>query len=280
MMRIKLLTCSAFLLGGLLASCASPPTTTSQTQADPAAITSGQAIVDALAAVQPSGGIPAHFRTEDVGDAVRAPDDFDVNAYFDVLTHLSVEPGYTVDYLYSMKGLGGSPFIYARPSSRAPYASLDEYVAATADEYQDTTARRVYGNEYLSHVKIDDAREGYFQSVALEIMDDQFYQYWHAGYNDTTLVCDKEALERTMAAAGSAFQSKGLPANVQNQARKIDLTPRVEFPDDSTAIVRVVTFSKWGGFKETKYTMSRRFPHTTLAQATTTLVEYDCGVQF
>ena len=68
---------------------------------------------------------------------VRTDGDFDVNAYFGVLTHLSVEPGWVIDYLYQADGMGGRPFIYARPADRAPYASFDEY-AATAGGNADT----------------------------------------------------------------------------------------------------------------------------------------------
>ena len=42
--------------------------------------------------------------------------------------------------------------------------------------------------------------------MALMIMAEQFYLTWHAFYNDTTIVGDKEALEKTMTAAESAFE--------------------------------------------------------------------------
>jgi hypothetical protein len=264
-MNRKLAIYPAFLLTMLVGSCAPPLTITSEPPQNSKAITSAQSTVDALASVQPSGAIPDHFTIDYHGDVVRNEDDFDVNVYFGALTHLSMEPGYVLDYLYQMDGLGGAPFIYARPVDRMPYASLDEY----ADS-----------RDYLSHIKTDDTREAYFQFVALMIMDGQFYLYWHAAYNDTTIVCEKDSLERTMSAAGSAFGGSGLPTSVQSQARKLDLTPTVEFPDDSTAIVRVVTFSKWGGFAESRYAVSRRFPHTLVRETAKTMIEYDCGVQF
>jgi hypothetical protein len=207
---------------------------------------------------------------------VRAKGDFDVNTYFGVLTHLSVEPGWVIDYLYRMDGMGGKPFVYARPVDHEPYASFDEY-AATAGENTDT---RDYAHEYLDHIRTDDTRDGYFQLVALMIMADQFYLYWHAGYDDTTIVGDKEALEKTMVAAGTAFEGTGLPKDVQKRARKLDLTPTVAFPDASTAVVRVMTFSMWGGFAESKYTFSRQYPHAMVSKETKILIEYDCGVQF
>jgi hypothetical protein len=278
-MNLRLVAGSAIVLSILLASCGSPPGTTTQPPGNPDDVTSAQVTVNALAAAKPSGNIPAHFRTHDIGDLVRQEGDFDVNAYFTVLTHLSVEPGWVIDYLYRMRGMGGGPFVYARPADRAPYSSFDEYVAA-AGGATSAGAGKDYSRDYLEHVKIDDTREGYFQFVLLMMMDDQFYQYWHSGYNDTAIVGDREALERTMAAAGSAFEGVRVPGDVQEAARKIDLAPTVEFPDASTAVARVVTFSKWGGFIEHEYTISRAFPHEVLDETSRTLVEYDCGVQF
>ncbi len=274
-MNLKLVAGMAMVLGVLLTSCGSPPATTSSDDA----VTSAQAIVRAVAGVQPSGRIPDHFRTDAPAEIVRNADDFDVAAYFGVLDHLSVEPGWVVDYLYEMEGIGGRPFIYARPADRAPYTSFNEYVAEAPPSGPET-AERDYSTDYLSHIKIDDTREGYFQFVALLMMGDQFYLYWHAGYNDGAIVGGEEALEMTISAADSAFENAGLPGSVKKQARRLDLTPTVEFPDDSTAVVRVVTFSMWGGFEESKYTISRQFPHTILREDSETLIEYDCGVQF
>jgi hypothetical protein len=274
-MNLKLVVGATVALSLLLVSCGSPPTTTTLS---PDALPSAQATVNALAAAQPSGDIPHHFLTDQSArvDIVRTDADFDINAYFGVLTHLSVEPGWVIDYLYQADGMGGNPFVYARPVDRAPYASFDEY-AATAGGNADTYD---FPHEYLNHIETDDTREGYFQFVALMLMADQFYLFWHAGYNDTTIVGDAEALEKTMAAAGTAFESTGLPKDVREQARGLDLTPTVGFPDEATAVVRMITFSKWGGFAESKYTISRQYPHGRLAEDTRILIEYDCGVQF
>ncbi len=279
-MNLKLVAGPAIILCTILASCDSSPSTTTQLQGDNGAVISAAATVSALAAARPSGDIPMEFRTVDFGDVARGENDFDVNAYFAVLGHLSVEPGWVIDYLYRMNGMGGGPFIYARPIDRPPYASFDEYAAATAGEVSEGAGGRDYASEYLRHIEVDDTQEGYFQLVALRTMADQFYLYWHAGYNDTAIVADAAALEEIITAAASAFENAGLPTELVKQARKLDLTPTVEFPDASTARIRLVTFSMWGGFVESTYTVSRAFPHAILAEDTTTLIEYDCGVRF
>jgi hypothetical protein len=242
-------------------------------------IATARKIINSLAAVMPSGDVPQHFTAEN-GEFVRAEGDFDANTYFGTLSHLSPEEGWVLDYLYQMQGIGGRPFVYARPSERPPYASFDEYVAATPGEPQNASGERRFAREYLGHIQIDDSPEGYFQFVALLITANQFYLFGHAGYNDATIVYDKAFLEEVISTAGSSFGGAGLPAEVREKAAQIDPTPTVDLSDESTAVVRLVTFSQWGGFTETKYTISRRFPHTFVAEETRTLVEYDCGVQF
>ena len=250
-----------------------------ETIVTPGTVAAAQAMVDAFTAVRPSDSPPQHF-TVTRGDFLRGAEDFDVNAYFNAFTHLSVEPGYLLDYLYRFDGMGGRPFIYVRPSGQEPYASFDAYAAAVPLEDTGTTGNRAYAQEYLDHIRVDDTAEGFFQLATLRLMDDQFYQYWHSGYDDTTVVCDKAGLERTMAAAGADFNLRGLPSSVQKQARELDLSPAVTLGDGTTVGVHVVTFSKWGGFLGHTFTIGRAFPHAFLADQTETLVKYDCGVQF
>jgi len=236
--------------------------------------------VDMMADIHPHGEIPQHFLPDEPAEIQRQEGDFDVNAYFTVLHHLTLEPGYTLDYLYIHDGMGGYPFVYARPSDQPPYASYDEYVAAVTSGAPDPTDRADYSDTYLDHVQTDDTREGYFEFAVLRIMDNQFYLWWHAGYNDATIVCDKESLERTLSQADGSFVGNMIPDSLRKKAAKLDLQPTVEFPDAGTAIVRLVTFSMWGGFEEVRMTISRDFPHRILETAVETLIEYDCGVSF
>jgi hypothetical protein len=253
------------------------PLTTAST-VSPDAVQDARQAIDAISNTRPSG-LPDHFIPDEPADIMRTEDDFDFNAYFDVLTRLSVEPGWVIDYFYIYDGMGGYPFVYARPADSAPYASYDEYVAAATAEGQDPEDTS-NGDDYLDHIQVEDTREGYWEFTLLRVMGNQFYQFWHAGYNDDTIVCDAETLERILSAADSAFEGNMVPASLWRKARKLDLTPTVRFPDDSTAVVRFVSFSMWGGFTELRYTFSREFPHRLLDTQAVTLIEYDCGVQF
>lgn len=271
-MNLRLLSCLGVCLCILAASCSS-------LKPNANAVQDAQQTIAAIANVQPSG-VPDYFVPEPPAQTPRTADDWDANEYFGVLKHLSVEPGHVIDYFYVYDGMGGYPFVYARPADKSPYASFEEYLANVPGGAPDSADQSEYANEYLDHVAIDDTREGYFQFVALRIMDNQFYQVWHAAYNDTTIVCDGDGLEQTLSAADNAFEGSGVPGSVRRAAGKIDLTPTVEFVDDATALVRLVTFTKWGGFAEARYTIGRAFPHSVISSEAETLVEYDCGVSF
>jgi hypothetical protein len=221
--------------------------------------------VDALNALKP-GEIPAHLRQD---DAVRDGSEFDPNAYFTVLTHLSMEEGYVLDYVYYFDGMGGRPMLYARPADQAPYETYAAYSAAVAPEDQRSS--------YLEPVRTDGTPEGFFELVVLSINGGQFYLYWHANYNDAELVCDGARMEEIVASIQES--NTPLTADALRQARAIDYTPVVEFEGD-TVRVRVVTFSMWSGFSEEAYTISREFPHEFQNMEDKVLVPYDWGIVF
>jgi hypothetical protein len=228
--------------------------------------TAWQQTVDAVNALQP-GEIPAHLQQE---DAVRDGTEFDPNRYFSALTHLSLEPGYLLDYVYYFDGMGGLPMLYARPADQPPYADYAAYGAAVGNPGDQRSS-------YLDHVRTDGTAEGFFQLVVLRITAGQFYLFWHANYNDAQIVCDRARLEGLIAMIQDTSQD--LPADVVRQARSIDYTPVIEFQGD-TVRVRIVTFSMWGGFSEEVYTINKSFPHQFLDVDTNVLVPYDCGIMF
>ena len=65
----------------------------------------------------------------------------------------------------------------------------------------------------------------------------------------------------------------------EQKALELDLEPSVEF-ERETAQVRIVTFTKWGGFFKEIFVISRDSPHKILEHTTEELLPYDCGVMF
>jgi hypothetical protein len=218
-----------------------------------------QVEVDALAELQGGLEFPDHFHSP---DAARTGEEFDANAYFDILDHLSMEPGYVLDYVYCNDLMGGYPVLYARPDDQERYMTCSDYKQA---------------ENYLDHVRIDDTEEGFFQFVVLHVVGKQFYLHWHANYDDDVIICNREALETVV--QGIKSPSDQFSNQQKRAALAIDPTPVVEMGED-VVTVQIVTFTNWGGFERVTFKVSRDFPHQILESTFETLVEYDCGIMF
>lgn len=246
---------SLFMIGSLTSCFITPPASPTDCPL--------QDTIDALAALQASLEYPQHFRTE---NPKRTGEEFEVNQYFTILNHLSMEPGYILDYVYVYDFLGGYPVLYARPEGQAPYLT-----------HKELTASPQASDLYLNHVQADGSEESYFEFVALRIMGQQFYLFWHANYNDTRIVCDSDALESILSETASF--GKEMPLADQRRARSLDLTPRIQISEE-TVSVQIIIFTKWGGLYRQTYTLQRQFPHTILNIEQEQLVAYNCGIRF
>ena len=78
-------------------------------------ISTCRATVKAISALTGGLEIPDYFLAE---NPVKTGSEFDVMDYFSVLDHLSMQPGYVLDYVYHYDGMGGYPVLYARPSGQ------------------------------------------------------------------------------------------------------------------------------------------------------------------
>lgn len=194
--------------------------------------------------------------------------EFDVSQYFNVLTHISMREGYALDYVYQKDDLGGYPILYARPLDQAPYTSITDPAENTWPDYQ----------EYLH---VEDTEQGYFELVVMDIMANQFYLFWHANYNDSHIVCNRQQIYDIVAQLSSGDLGYAVMDSAQRSETRIlkNIVPVVRLTGDS-AVVEVVTFTKWGGFYRYTYTISRGFPHTIVDIKQENLVPYDCGIMF
>jgi hypothetical protein len=199
---------------------------------------------------------------------IKRGDEFDVNEYFDAWPHLSMHEGYTLDYVYQTDSLGAFPRLYARPADQAPYASV-------ADIPENTKLPDFH--EYLD---VEDTEQAYFEYVVMDIMSGQFYLSWHANYNDTEIVCNRDGVNDIISRINAGDFGNDLSLGQQAKARGIkNLEPAVSLTGE-VAKVEIVTFSKWGGFYRLIYTISREAPHTIIDVQQEELVPYDCGVMF
>lgn len=231
---------------------------------DGAVISSCADVVSAVHGLQPTGAIPKSL----LEMGVKQGDEFDVNEYFNVLTHLSMQEGYSLDYVYQLDGLGAFPILYARPADQPAYASAHDLPAGFE------------WTEYHSHLVIDEVAQGYFEFVVMNIMAGQFYLDWHANYNDTQIVCDADEVLSIIEDINDDGFGIAFDASQRRQARAMNgIEPLVKLTDD-TALVEIIVFTKWGGFYRWTHTINRSFPHAVIDVQTENLVPYDCGIMF
>jgi len=186
---------------------------------------------------------------------------FDANEYFTVLTHLALEDGYVLDYVYFAPGGGdGAPYLYARPEGEPAFANYSEYESNGVDDY-------------LSHIQVDGTAEGYYELALLSIMGGQFYLAWHFAYNDWEVVSSQERLEGIIEWLNE--ESTPLTDEQVEAALQLDVTPSVKIEGDKVR-VWILVFTEWGGFYERVYTIDRDFPHQ-MIEDEIELVPYNCG---
>ncbi len=231
--------------------------------------------VDGLSAIHIDLTVPDHFMK---GEPLRQAANFDPNEYFKIYTHLNMQPGYKLDYVYFADDLGGKPVLYARQSNTPPYKTYADLLESYGEQVSGERSYSQLGHafDYLGKVEIDQSPESYFQFTVLALLGDQFYLFWHGLYNDTEILCDPGDLKLV---EGDLGFDLNLPADVLENARKIDFTPAIRM-DATSVTVRFVTFTKWGGFYENIYKMDRRDPFILLDSQFNSLVHYDCGIAF
>jgi len=229
---------------------------------------SWQAAVDEIRELTRGQSLPTNFGDPDMPVLVGG---FDPNRLLESLKHLELQEGMVLDFVYWYDGLGGGPVLYAREEGANPFESYKEYQAAITEEKP--------GKKYLEYLEGDGSEEAYFQWVLMEMMGNQFYLYWHAGYNDDEIVASSERLEDIVDEMSDTTFGYPLSTSQKQQALKLEPAPVVENKEDHVT-VRVLWFTKWGGFYETIYTLTRSAPYEIIDTQTEQLVPYECGVMF
>jgi hypothetical protein len=220
--------------------------------------------VDAMSALTGALEVPSNFQEN---NPVKTGEEFDVMEYFGVLDHLSMQPGYALDYVYHYDGMGGTPILYVRPIGQLPYASESELFAAGDSP------------SYLEFIQTDGTPESYFQYIVLSLMGDQFYQFWHSNYDDSQIVCEKIDVNDIVTSLDGNFGYRiSIPSRIKAALLK-NVSPIVNIGTQSIQ-VKLVTFTRWGGFFEETTFISKSLPHTIQDVQEKNLVPYDCGVMF
>lgn len=203
------------------------------------------------------GTVPEHLERE---GAKKQATDFDANDIFSVLTHVQMQPGYVLDYVYHFDGLGGYPILYSRKSECMPELSLPP----------DAVER------FPDRITSDGTAAAFFELALLRIMGGQFYLFWHANYNDRRVLCHSTDIDELL---GGTSAPRVVPEDVATRARALELEPQMTLSED-WATVRVIVFTKWGGVLAQELRFSLTTPHRLIDSQSTCLVEYNCGVMY
>lgn len=262
-----------------------------------------QPAVDGMHELRYNLTIPDNFNAWNYQEAVRLGDEFDVNQYFDVLTDISMEPGYTLDYVYSTALYNGYPILYARRDDTERYATFSEYrqaVPASGTESEFFWSRlgdmmnddtevdfdlpdetyMLLNQGYLAHVVVnDDGENGYLQLALLYILGDQFYLQWHANYDDDTIICNQEHLSHSLAEHVDWMHLEVDTEEIVRGVDGISLEPEV-IVKNSSVEVSLVLFTKWGGLFRVSYEISRDRPYIIIETERENIYDYYCGIVF
>jgi len=234
-------------------------------------------VMDGLYKLKKDLGLPDHLTGE---NPTREDTDFDPNQYFQILSHLSLTPGYVLDYIYFGDELGGKPLLYARKTNAKPFLTYDDLLKSYGEEL---SGERSYSQlnhafDYLEKIQIDKSLESYYQFIVLASLGDQFYLFWHGLYNDVKIMCDSSDL-KLIYEDMKDFEIE-LPIDIANEMERIDFNPVVA-EDKVTVSVRFVTFTKWGGFFENVYILDKeKMPLELVDVQWHPIIEYDCGIAF
>jgi hypothetical protein len=221
------------------------------------------------------------------GESIKTGGEFDINQYFSVLTHLKLEEGYTLDWVYDYNGSAGVPRLYVRPVTQKPYEKNypDFYEAKVSANITEDTLNILplvtdgVNGDSGNKIRIDGTKEGFFEYAVLQTIGDQFYQFWHAAIHDTVIICSREKLEAVIKEGMNTDFGFKMTEETAEKARDTDFTPYIVFSDDRVR-VSILTFSKWSGFERLEYTINREYPYTIVNTKSEVLVEYHCGVVF
>lgn len=207
--------------------------------------------------------LPEHLRQE---NPVLDGTEFDPNQYFTKLPHLSMQPGYVLDYVYQFDFMGSFPVLYARPADQPRFVTSEEYYAAGEQP------------DWRTLVQTDGSEAGFMELAVLYVQSGEFYLGWHANYHDDQAVCSPENV-KSIVDDLAASEYLSIDALTQAKARLLRPSPAVEMQPDRV-VVTLYTFTKWGGFYEETFTFQREFPHILLDSQREERLKYDCGIMF
>lgn len=231
---------------------------------------------------------PRHLMNEQPN---RTGKEFDPNSYFALLTHLTLIPGYTLDYYYHFTmNLGGIPCLYARPiygrqeykvqghESRPPAHFIGPVpVGSLITSYEDYLNWQKK-NVLSDFIIADGTPESFFELVVFRCMAGKFYLQRYADHDDLKIIAGPSDVEDLISEINdNLFGDEEFTYEQIAQIRNIETMPVVDF-EDSDVSITYCTFTKWDGFLRIREHFRRTPPHIYKGRETFDQVEYECSV--
>jgi len=180
---------------------------------------------------------------------------FDLNDYFYYLDRIWVEDGYCFSFDYYKEHMGSEPILVIYPK----------------DEIPDIRSLELRSNKYLEHIQLDGTLESYLQYTILKIIGGQFALGWHANYNDTEIVLTTKKISEIIKKVNNNFDT-------EEKEKALAIDPLPEFIIEKNQVsVKIILFSKWGGFTEKTYQIEITAPNNIKAIEERELAQYHCG---
>lgn len=269
---------SIVMISSLSGSCSSGTVTTTAT-AEPTE-NWYQTVADDLRALLPDDPPSALINAKGVKDGT----EFDVNAIFQVLTHISLEEGYVLDYVYLTDGSAGGPILYVRKTDRIPFTTYEDYKQATHDTPKPESdlsmiwlVKGVDDPATGNKIRVENSEQGFYEYALFQTLANQFYLLGGARINDKSIITGSAQIEKVLTEINQTETYQQIDDESEAAARKLDSAPIIRMLNGNVEL-RLTFFSKWQGFYYTMLTIKQEYPNTVTAKNESLLVAYNCGV--
>jgi hypothetical protein len=195
---------------------------------------------------------------------------FDVNQYFSVLTHIRPPADQVLDYVLNKNY--GPPLLYLRNSTDPAFRDFDEYFYKVGSNNE-----LIYRERAIpTLLELDGTKESFLELIIFRDFAGKFHLPTNYYYPPPTYVTTENEIEEIIA----KNESRGGYRMTEEQitaARQISPAPVVEFNENDSATVALISFS-CTGFIRNCYRISKSLPHK-ITDCSEWLVKYDCGIR-
>lgn len=189
-------------------------------------------------------------------------DRYDPQRWYELFSHLRMRSGWVLDFVYSYRGNGGSPWLYARKEAGKRLKTPDELKAMC-----------LHGDSWQKLLETDRSPEGFFEVVVLARVAHRFHRVWHAFADSAEFICDPQSLRAALGpAAPETAQAGRMPpgmeplTQVQIESLMVsDAQPAVEI-GAAGATVTLLSMVLPGGLSRQSYAVCAGSPVTLIGE--------------